>query len=137
MIKDRIIQLIENKGLPKEIFYKKIGVTSANFRGKAKESDVGSITIAKIFSEIPDANLKWLITGEGEILDNNISKMKKEQDNEYKELAESRKEIIELQKEKIQNLEKEIAKFKKAQEPTLHSRMASESNLELGESKEK
>lgn len=68
MIKDRIIQLIEFKGIAKENFYKKIGVTSANFRGKAKESDVSSITIAKILSEIPDANPEWLLTGKGEML---------------------------------------------------------------------
>lgn len=68
MIKDRIIQLIEYKGIAKENFYKKIGVTSANFRGKAKESDVVSVTIAKILSEIPDVNIEWLLTGNGEML---------------------------------------------------------------------
>lgn len=68
MIKERIIQLIEYKGIAKESFYKKIGVTSANFRGKAKESDIASASIAKILSEIPDLNLEWLITGNGEML---------------------------------------------------------------------
>lgn len=68
MIKDRIIQLIEYKGIAKESFYKKIGVTSANFRGKAKESDVVSVTIAKILSEIPDVNTEWLLTGKGSML---------------------------------------------------------------------
>ena len=64
-IRDR---LLEYKGVGKESFYKKIGVTSANFRGKAKESDIASMTIAKILSEFPDLNLYWLITGEGEML---------------------------------------------------------------------
>ena len=137
MIKDRIIQLIESQELAKENFYKKIGVTSANFRGKAKKSDVGSITIAKIFTEIPNTNLKWLITGKGDMLEDGISVIKKEQENDYKELAESRKETIELQKEKIKNLEKEITKLKKAQEPTLHSSMVSESNMELEKKNDK
>lgn len=70
MIKDRIIQLIEYKDIKKEIFYKKIGVTSANFRGKAKQSDVVSETIAKILSEIPDVNPEWLLTGKGEMIKN-------------------------------------------------------------------
>ena len=71
MIKERIIELLEYKGIAKENFYKKIGVTSANFRGKAKESDVVSATIEKILSEMPDVNLHWLITGKGEMLTNN------------------------------------------------------------------
>lgn len=68
MIKDRIIQLIEYKGIAKESFYKKIGITSANFRGKARFSDLGSIAIAKILSEIPDVDPIWLLTGKGRML---------------------------------------------------------------------
>lgn len=67
MIKERIIQVLEYKNIAKEEFYKKIGVTSANFRGKAKESDIGSIAIAKIFAQIPDVNLEWLLTGNGDM----------------------------------------------------------------------
>lgn len=77
MIKERIIQLIEYKRFVKEVFFKKIGVTSANFRGMAKNTPVNSNTIENIFTEIPDLNLEWLITGRGEML--------KENDNtEYK-----------------------------------------------------
>src|SRR5690606_25598994 len=68
MIKERIIQLIEYKNIAKEIFYKKIGMTSANFRGKAKETPINSNAIENILSEIPDVNLQWLLTGKGEML---------------------------------------------------------------------
>ncbi len=68
MIKKRIIQLLENKGIAKEEFYKKIGVTSANFRGKASETPVNSKTIENILSEISDLNLNWLLTGQGSML---------------------------------------------------------------------
>lgn len=68
MIKDRIIQLIEHKSIAKENFYKEIGVTSANFRGKARESDLKSETIVKILSVIKDVNTEWLLTGKGEML---------------------------------------------------------------------
>lgn len=78
MIKERIIQLIEYKCIAKENFYKKIDVTSANFRGKAKNSDVGSITIAKIISQIPDVNPEWLITGKGSMLKEDIIEAKKQ-----------------------------------------------------------
>lgn len=73
MIKKRIIQLLEYKGIPKEEFYKKIGVTSANFRGKASETPVNSKTIENILLEIPDLNLEWLLTGKGPVLKKIIS----------------------------------------------------------------
>lgn len=130
MIKSRIIQLIEFKGIAKEFFYNKIGVTSANFRGKAKESDVGSITIAKILSEIPDANPEWLLTGKGSMLKETKESLlvvnepseeyqttKKEKDLsidvKYKDLADSRLEVIELLKEKLEYQKKELEQLKK------------------------
>lgn len=73
MIKKRIIQLLEYKGIAKEEFYKKIGVTSANFRGKASETPVNSKTIENILSEISDLNLNWLLTGIGSMLNDNSS----------------------------------------------------------------
>jgi len=69
MIKERIIQLIEYKKLTKETFFDKIGMTSANFRGNAKKTPVNSQAIENIFSEIPEVNLEWLITGRGNMFD--------------------------------------------------------------------
>ena len=37
-IKRRIIEFIEKEGIAKESFYKKIGMTSASFRGTAKNT---------------------------------------------------------------------------------------------------
>ncbi|AQX50649.1 hypothetical protein CMU11_12590 [Elizabethkingia anophelis] len=68
MIKDRIIQVVEYKGIAKENFYKKIGMTSASFRGKAKETPINSTAIENILSEIQDLNPEWLLTGKGEML---------------------------------------------------------------------
>jgi hypothetical protein len=68
MIKDRIIKVIEFKGIAKEKFYSEIGMTSANFRGKAKETPLNSTAIENILSVIPDINLDWLLTGKGEML---------------------------------------------------------------------
>lgn len=67
MIKDRVIQVIENKGIKKGEFYNKIGMTSANFRGSAKRSPLNSNAIENILSEIEDINPRWLITGEGQM----------------------------------------------------------------------
>ncbi len=68
-IKERIIQLVEFKKVNKERFFSKIGTTSSNFRGIAKNTPLNSTTIANIFSEFPDINLKWLITGEGSMFE--------------------------------------------------------------------
>ncbi|WP_430615360.1 S24 family peptidase [Flavobacterium sp. JP2137] len=68
MIKKRIVQLVEIKGLKKELFYKKIGMTSASFRGKARETPINSTALENILSEIPDINLHWLLTGKGSAL---------------------------------------------------------------------
>ena len=67
MIKDRIIQVIEYKGIAKENFIK-IGMTSASFRGKAKETPINSTAIENILSEIKDLSPEWLLTGNGEML---------------------------------------------------------------------
>lgn len=73
MIKERIIQVIEFKKFKKEDFYSKIGMTSANFRGKAKETPINSNAIENILSIIPEINLLWLITGKGNMFNSTAS----------------------------------------------------------------
>lgn len=68
MIKERVIQIIDYKEIAKERFFEKIGMTSANFRGKAKETPLNSNAIENILSEIPDLNINWLLTGKGKML---------------------------------------------------------------------
>jgi phage repressor protein C with HTH and peptisase S24 domain len=84
MIKERIVQLIENKGIAKEKFYTEIGMTSANFRGKAKETPLNSIAIENILSVIPDVNPEWLLTGKGPMLKKNNIVLKEDRPNPTK-----------------------------------------------------
>ncbi len=107
MIKDRVIQLIEYKGIAKEAFYTKIGMTSANFRGTAKKTPLNSTAIENVLSEIPDANPMWLLTGKGNMILSNITA-----DNDliiY--LREKDKKIEELLQENIR-LKIELEKLK-------------------------
>lgn len=73
MIKERIVQILENKGIAKEEFYAKIGMTSANFRGKAKTTPLNSVAIENILSELPDVNPTWLLTGKGKMFNEEIA----------------------------------------------------------------
>jgi len=68
MIKERILQIIDFKKLKKEDFFKKIGMTSANFRGNAKNTPLNSNAIENILSEMPEISPEWLLTGEGDML---------------------------------------------------------------------
>ncbi|MDH1602238.1 hypothetical protein [Empedobacter sp. GD03739] len=67
MIKKRIHKILEVRKVQKEYFYKKIGMTSANFRGKAVETPINSNALNNIISLFPDLNIHWLITGKGEM----------------------------------------------------------------------
>jgi len=67
-IKERAVLLIEHKRVIKEYFFNKIGITSANFRGKAKNTPLNSKAIENIFAIFPDISLEWLLTGEGKML---------------------------------------------------------------------
>ncbi|PQB07996.1 hypothetical protein BST83_13175 [Polaribacter filamentus] len=62
-IKERIKEFAENTGENKDVFFQKIGVTSANFRGKKLLTGVNADLIEKIVSLYPDVDLNWLITG--------------------------------------------------------------------------
>lgn len=92
MIKERVVQLLEYKGIAKEKFYTEIGVTSANFRGKARETPLNSNTIENILSVIPDVNTEWLITGNGDMLKSNHNKSKDH--FEHKKSTDSYNKII-------------------------------------------
>lgn len=121
MIKDRVIQLIEYKGIAKEVFYKKIGMTSASFRGKAKESPLNSNAIENILSEIPDANPEWLLTGNG--------KMLRGEKKETPTLSPSEKQQLEDKIHLLENTIKDKEKIIKLQEEQLkHSKKV---NLEM------
>lgn len=66
-VKERILQLLEYKGIAKENFFEKIGVSYGNFKGKSKISSPSTDVIEKISANIPDVNLAWLITGKGKM----------------------------------------------------------------------
>lgn len=120
MIKERVIQLLENKGIAKEKFYEKIGITSANFRGNAKKTPLNSTAIENILSEIPDLNLEWLLTGKGSMLKSEeISRLSQnitgnsnnQSGNDTNITGNSSQQVNELQKQ-LKERDKEIERLK-------------------------
>ena len=62
-IKERVLTLPKKHGISKEAFFDSIGMTSANFRGKAKQTPLNSNAIVNIISKYPDTDLYWLLNG--------------------------------------------------------------------------
>jgi hypothetical protein len=62
-IKDRVVQVSEKQKISKEAFFRSIGMTSASFRGKAKETPLNSNAIVNIITKYPDVDLYWLLNG--------------------------------------------------------------------------
>lgn len=67
-IKDRVLQIAENKGISKEKFFKDLDLSYANFKGVQKRSALSSDSIVKILSKHNTVNSEWLLTGEGPML---------------------------------------------------------------------
>jgi hypothetical protein len=66
-IRERIIQIIEYKGINKRKFYLETGISNGVLDKKGTYS---LDTIEKIITTYSDINLKWLLTGKGKMMEN-------------------------------------------------------------------
>ncbi|MCW3106528.1 MAG: hypothetical protein JWQ09_1034 [Segetibacter sp.] len=84
-IKERILKVAENQKVNKETFFEELGLGYGNFKGKAKETQPGADIIAKIIAKYPNINVKWLLTGEGEMLndEDNAANLASEPKTDY------------------------------------------------------
>jgi phage repressor protein C with HTH and peptisase S24 domain len=71
-IKERFLYVAEIKGIAKEKFCEDIGLTYANFKGKAKLTPVNSDAVANLLSIFPDISPDWLILNQGEIFKDEV-----------------------------------------------------------------
>lgn len=67
-IKARILAYIKEKGISREEFYKKTGLSASNFKGAALNSELGGEKVAKILSTYRCLSPNWLLLGEGPML---------------------------------------------------------------------
>lgn len=71
-IKERILHYVDYKGITRENFFDGLGeITYGSFKGVSKKSALNSNAVAEIVTKYPDLNLTWLITGKGEMLNQN------------------------------------------------------------------
>lgn len=88
MIVDRILQLIEFKGINKSRFYKETGLSNG-FLDKVK--DIGASKIEDILNTYDDINPEWLLTGKGYMIKPlhepfEIKEASKESSDDYKKI---------------------------------------------------
>ena len=123
MIVDRILQIIDFKGINKSTFYKEVGLSNG-FLDKATKN-IGASKIEQILKAYPEINPDWFLTGEGNMLKKDIpntsvkdsSKAYSQEDEKniinelekrYKEDKELYEKLILSYKERISELKEEI-----------------------------
>jgi phage repressor protein C with HTH and peptisase S24 domain len=67
-IKERFLYLSDYKGVSKELFFEKIGMTYGSFKGTQKNTALNSDAIDRLLSIYPDIDANWLLTGKGDML---------------------------------------------------------------------
>jgi hypothetical protein len=111
-IKERVVQIAEKQDVSKERFFFSIGMTSANFRGKAKDTPLNSKAIVNIITKYPEVDLYWLLMGEKERTGDVVN----ESELEYHKpntTCEEKDEMILLLKSQIKDLKADKEDLKK------------------------
>lgn len=117
----RIKKYLDSKEIRVSFFEREIGFSNGSFASQLKnDKTIGVDKLEKILRIYTDVNTDWLLTGNGNMLKEDVlnetpapyNKSDKENPEEninYKELAESRKETIESLKKVILYLEVQLA----------------------------
>lgn len=106
-VKQRVMQLLKDKGVVVSKFFPDNGISYSVFRGQQLSQSLSSDVLAIILTNFPDANIDWILSGEGEMykktapnLDINIQLLEKfyalfeHRENEHKIILEQNSEII-------------------------------------------
>lgn len=98
-VKKRLISVIEQLGISKIEFCKKVGVSYYNMSGKALESELCADSICKILEIYPDISAEWLMRGTGHMWkDGNsaaaIVEIMREKDCKIEELTRLNEQLL-------------------------------------------
>ena len=95
-IKQRVLMICDEQTVSKTKFFTQFGQSYSNFTGRDKKSPISSDFLTRMVIKYPNYNLKWLLTGVGDMV--NV--------NEVKELELENKEL----KNEIKLLKEELKK---------------------------
>ena len=77
--KERIMKILEVKGDNPADFYRKTGIKRGFLDADKLKSTVNDVFIAMIIASYPDINIEWLISGDGNMLKNEVIQLNDEQ----------------------------------------------------------
>ncbi|SRR6056297_1598322 len=108
---DRLIQFIKYAGLSARQFDLSIGASNGyTLRMQKNSASIGSDVIENILKAYPQLNVVWLITGKGEMLNEELildyDKLPEEKQREIEKIIEAK--IREKQEEELKRLLKEV-----------------------------
>lgn len=67
-IKEKILTFLDAEGIKRADFFEAVGIVPSNFKGAAKQSELGGDKIAKILSLYPRLSAEWLMRDKGEMI---------------------------------------------------------------------
>lgn len=67
-IRGRILELVKKQGFQVSKFFNEVGDNYENFKGNKLNISPNTDILVKIRTKIPEANIDWILTGEGEML---------------------------------------------------------------------
>jgi len=67
-IKERVLMICEEQTVSKTKFFTQFGQSYSNFTGRDKKSPISSDFLTRMVTKYPNYNLKWLLTGVGEMI---------------------------------------------------------------------
>ena len=121
-IKDRVLQFAKNKGISYEKFFKDLGLSYSNFKGKQKDSSLQSDSIEKIIAKYSDIDLYWLITGQTKYDQSEVLSSANEPQPDYTDYKTKYFECTEkymVLNEEIKSLKSQLINLKKINQQVL------------------
>lgn len=95
-VKERLAAFVKSKGISQSAFCRSIGVSNAFISSMRKSLQPDKIEIIAL--NYPDLNINWLLTGEGIMLNNDLTKTYNVMDEQTKLLNHLMSEIEYLRK---------------------------------------
>ena len=111
-VKQRLISFLKFKNLSQAKFEKAIGVSNGFVNNISK--GIGADKLQRILSIYPELNTDWLITGEGEMLNQDSPKAPAEDTSLLQQLVDSLRTTIETQKMLLDIKNAEIERLQRA-----------------------